>query len=441
MDASTPSTAPSTADADVVEICRDLIRIDTTNHGGGRSVGEPEAAELCAAWMRKAGMEPELIESAPGRVSVVGQLEGWDPEAPGLVLHGHTDVVPAEPDEWTVDPFGAEFRDGMIWGRGAVDMKGMDAMILSVLVHLARTGRRPRRPVVVAFFSDEEAGGVFGAQWLVAHRPELFAGCTEAISEVGGFSTDVAGTRAYLVQTGEKGLAWLNLRAQGAPGHGSAPHTDNAVTRLAGAMERIGRHPWPLTYTKTTRQLLEEVAEITGTPFDERDPTPQLQALGHARDWVAGTLRTSSNPTGLTAGYKHNVIPDAAVATIDVRTLPGQEDAVLAEIQGIVGDDIVIDISHRDIGLEVPFAGELVEAMVGALGRHDPGVPVVPYLMGGGTDNKALAELGIAGYGFAPLRLPADLDFTGMFHGVDERVPIDALVFGQRVLTDLLRTY
>ena len=438
MDASTPSTAPSTADADVVEICRDLIRIDTTNHGGGRSVGEPEAAELCAAWMRKAGMEPELIESAPGRVSVVGQLEGWDPEAPGLVLHGHTDVVPAEPDEWTVDPFGAEFRDGMIWGRGAVDMKGMDAMILSVLVHLARTGRRPRRPVVVAFFSDEEAGGVFGAQWLVAHRPELFAGCTEAISEVGGFSTDVAGTRAYLVQTGEKGLAWLNLRAQGAPGHGSAPHTDNAVTRLAGAMERIGRHPWPLTYTKTTRQLLEEVAEITGTPFDERDPTPQLQALGHARDWVAGTLRTSSNPTGLTAGYKHNVIPSTATGTVDVRLIPGEEEQTLAELAELAGDGIEISPEHQDTGLEVPFSGDLVERMASALDAEDPGAHVLPFMLGAGTDNKSLHRLGIAGYGFSPLQLPSGLEFTRLFHGIDERVPVESLRFGCRVLEHVL---
>ena len=164
-------------------------------------------------------------------------------------------------------------------------------------------------------------------------------------------------------------------------------------------------------------------------------------ATGPAAGFLRSTFRTTANPTGLTAGYKHNVIPDVATAAIDVRTLPGQEDAVLAEIQRIVGDDIVIEVVHRDIGLEVPFAGDLVEAMVDALGRHDPGIPVVPYLMGGGTDNKALAELGIAGYGFAPLRLPRDLDFTGMFHGVDERVPIDALVFGQRVLVDLLRSY
>lgn len=435
----TPSrTRPESPDADVVQICRDLIRIDTTNRGGNVSVGEPEAAALCARLMEQAGMTPRLFESAPGRVSVVGHLPGWDADAPGLVLHGHTDVVPAEADEWSVDPFGAELKDGMIWGRGAVDMKGMDAMVLSVLLHLARTGQRPRRPLTVAFFADEEAGGVYGAGWMVEHHPEEFAGCTDAISEVGGFSTEIAGTRAYLVQTAEKGLMWLNLRAEGAPGHGSAPHEDNAVTHLAGALERIGAHEWPLTYTKTTRQLLEQVAELMGVPFDEQDPTPQLEALGQARTWVTGTLRTSSNPTGMSAGYKHNVIPSSATGTVDVRPLPGAEEETLAEIARLAGPHVSFEPEHRDIGLEVPFSGDLVELMVEALRQEDPEAEVLPFMLGGGTDNKSLSRLGITGYGFSPLRLPPDLAFTSLFHGIDERVPVDALEFGCRVLAHML---
>lgn len=430
--------AASLPEADVVEICRGLIRIDTTNRGGGVSVGEPEAAEFCAALMREAGMEPRLFEAAPGRVSVVGHLEGWDPQAPGLVVHGHTDVVPAEASEWSVDPFGAELKDGMVWGRGAVDMKGMDAMVLSVLLHLARTGRRPRRPLTVAFFADEEAGGVHGAQWMVEHRPEEFAGCTDAISEVGGFSTEVAGTRAYLVQTAEKGLAWLNLRAEGAPGHGSAPHPDNAVTRLAGALDRIGHAEWPLTYTKTTRQLMEQVAEIMGVPFDETDPTPQLEALGHARSWVAGTLRTSSNPTGMSAGYKHNVVPSTAQGTVDVRLIPGEEEQTMRRLAELAGPGVEISPEHQDTGLEVPFSGDLVELMVEALRAEDPDAQVLPFMLGAGTDNKSLARLGITGYGFSPLRLPPDLAFTSLFHGIDERVPVEALEFGCRVLERML---
>lgn len=423
---------------EVVRICQDLIRIDTSNFGGNESRGEPEAAAYCADLMRQAGMEPEIIESEPGRASVIGRLSGWDSEAPALVLHGHLDVVPADADEWSVDPFGAELKDGMIWGRGAVDMKGMDAMILAVLGHLHRTGQQPRRDLVVAFFSDEEAGGIYGARWMVENRPELFEGATEAISEVGGFSTEIQGQRAYLLQTAEKGLAWLNLTSTGAPGHGSAVHPDNAVTRLAGAIQRIGAHEWPLDYTKTTRDLMEQVAELCGVEFDETDPTPQLEALGTAAKFVGSTLRNSTNPTGLTAGYKHNVIPGKASATVDARILPGQEEEVMRILRELAGEGIEFTTEHEDISLEVPFSGDLVDLMVSAVQTEDPGAPVLPFMMSGGTDNKSLSRLGITGYGFAPLQLPADLDFTGLFHGIDERVPVQALDFGCRVLHRLL---
>lgn len=423
---------------DVVRICRDLIRIDTSNYGGNDSRGEREAAEYCAALMRDAGMEPTVYESSPGRASVVGRIAGWDPQAPALVLHGHLDVVPADASEWSVDPFSGELRDEMIWGRGAVDMKGMDAMILAVLGHLHRTGQQPRRDLIVAFFADEEAGGVYGARWMVDHHPEVFAGATEAISEVGGFSTDIRGQRAYLLQTAEKGLAWLNLTATGAPGHGSSVHRDNAVTRLSGAIERIGNHAWPLDYTKTTRALLEQVAEICGVEFNEADPAPQLEALGTASRFVGSTLRNSTNPTGLTAGYKHNVIPGKAQATVDVRFLPGQEEEVMTTLRELAGEGVDFSHEHRDISLEVPFSGDLVDLMVDSIQAEDPGAPVLPFMMSGGTDNKSLSRLGIAGYGFAPLQLPADLDFTGLFHGIDERVPVEALDFGCRVLHRML---
>ena len=250
---------------------------------------------------------------------------------------------------------------------------------------------------------------------------------------------DLAGRRAYLLQVGEKALVWIRLVARGRAAHGSAFHEDNAVTRLAEAVAALGQTAWPVEMTATTQRLTERIAELTGTSAD--DPDAVAAAAGPASRFLRSTIRTTANPTGLAAGYNHNVIPDRAEALIDVRTLPGAEDAALQAIQEIIGPDIAIEVVHRDIGLEVPFEGELVSAMVGALGRHDPGVPVLPYLMSGGTDNKALAALGIRGYGFAPLRLPADLDFTGMFHGVDERVPLDSLVFGQRVLTDLLLSY
>lgn len=425
---------------EVTRIARDLIRFDTTNYGEGRAKGEREAAEYVGAFLAELGLDVEYYEPIPRRTNLMARVAGRNPDKPALVLHGHLDVVPAVAGDWSVDPFAGVVRDGLLWGRGAVDMKDMDAMILASVAELLRAGERPERDLVLVFFADEENGGVEGSQLVVRDRPEWFAGATEAISEVGGYSIPVGDRRAYLLQVGEKALVWLRLRARGTAGHGSRFHQDNAVTRLAEAVAALGRAEWPIELTATTRQTVEGLAALCGDG-SLTDPDAVAAETGPASGFLRSTFRTTTNPTGLEAGYKHNVIPDAASAAIDVRTLPGQEDRVLAEIQRIVGDDVVIDIAHRDIGLEVPFSGDLVEAMVAALDRHDPGVPVVPYLMGGGTDNKALAELGIAGYGFAPLRLPDDLDFTGMFHGVDERVPIDALVFGQQVLTDLLRTY
>lgn len=423
---------------EVARIARDLIRIDTTNHGGGRANGEREAAEYVGAFLAELGLAPVYYEPVPRRTNVCARIPGRDRDRPALVLHGHLDVVPAVAEDWQVDPFAGVIRDGMLWGRGAVDMKDMDAMILTSVAELLRAGEQPPRDVIVAFFADEENGGVEGSTLVVRDRPEWFAGATEAVSEVGGFSVDVGDRRAYLLQVGEKALLWLRIVARGAAGHGSRVHQDNAVTRLAEAVAAIGRTEWPIRLTETTTGFLDALAELSGT--DRQDPDAVAASVGPASAFLQATLRTTANPTGFTAGYKHNVIPDRAEALIDVRVLPGTEDEALADIRRIVGDDIEIEVVLRDIGMETPFAGDLVDAMVTALGRHDPGVPVIPYLMGAGTDNKALSRLGITGYGFAPLRLPAGLDFTGMFHGVDERVPIDALVFGQRVLTDFLRT-
>jgi acetylornithine deacetylase/succinyl-diaminopimelate desuccinylase-like protein len=422
-------------------IAQQLIRFDTSNYGEGVSNGETEAAEYLGSILEGLGLKPEYVDSDPGRTSVVARVAGSDPSLPALVVHGHTDVVPADPANWTVDPFGGVIRDGMLWGRGAVDMKNMDAMIVTALQDILGAGRQPRRDLVIAFFADEEAGGVRGSAHLVKTRPDLFAGATEAISEVGGYSVTINDQRAYLLQTGEKALVWIKLIARGTASHGSRVMHDNAVTKLAEAVVKVGRREWPVHLTDTTQELVAELARILGVDPQLVAPEEVVLATGSAGGFIQGTLRTTTNPTLLKAGYKHNVIPDAAEALIDIRTLAGEEDAVLAEVRELVGPDIEIVVMHRDIGLENPFRGPLVDAMVAALGAHDPGVPVLPYLLSGGTDNKALSLLGITGYGFAPLKLPAGLDFPGMFHGVDERVPLDALVFGRRVLGDLLATY
>jgi len=423
------------------QIARDLIRFDTTNYGEGRSNGETDAAEYLAARLENLGLKPQLFDSEPGRTSVVARVEGADRSKPALVVHGHSDVVPAQPDNWSVDPFEGVIKDGMLWGRGAVDMKNMDAMMITALQDILGSGRQPARDLVIAFFADEEAGGVLGSHHLVDTRPELFAGATEAISEVGGYSISLNGTRAYLLQTGEKSLVWAKLIARGQAAHGSRLIHDNAVTKLAEAVAKVGRRQWPIRLTDTTTELLGEVARILGVDPQKVGPDELAIATGTAAGFIQATLRTTTNPTMLTAGYKHNVIPDTAEALIDIRTLAGEEDAVLAELADLVGPDIEIVTMHRDIGLETSFDGPLVDAITATLNSHDPRAPVLPYLLSGGTDNKALSKLGIKGYGFAPLKLPPELDFPAMFHGVDERVPLDALVFGRQVLTELLLNY
>jgi len=426
---------------ETAKIARDLIRFDTSNFGEGVSNGETDAAEYLGAKLEALGLTPQYFDSEPGRTSVVARVEGSDPSKPALVVHGHTDVVPADAANWSVDPFGGEIKDGMLWGRGAVDMKNMDAMMITALGDILGAGKQPSRDLVIAFFADEEAGGVLGAHHLVDNHPELFAGATEAISEVGGYSITLAGERAYLLQTGEKALVWIKLVARGTAAHGSRVIHNNAITKLAEAVAKVGRREWPLRLTDTTEQLIGELARILEVDPQRVSPDEIVLSTGTAAGFIQATLRTTSNPTLLKAGYKHNVIPDLAEALIDVRPLPGEEDAVLDEIRELVGPDIEVVVMTRDVGLENPFSGDLVESMIAAIGTHDPGAPVLPYLLSGGTDNKALSQLGIAGYGFAPLKLPAELDFPGMFHGVDERVPLDALVFGRRVLGDLLLNY
>ncbi|MBX9246109.1 M20/M25/M40 family metallo-hydrolase [Actinotalea ferrariae] len=436
-----PATSSPTAQGEVARLCQDLLRIDTSNYGDGSGPGERAAAEYVMGALTEVGLEPELFESAPGRANVVVRLEGSDADRPALVLHGHTDVVPAAAGDWSVDPFGGEERDGLLWGRGAVDMKDMDAMILAVVRQMAREGRRPSRDVVVAFFADEEAGGRFGARYAVDHRPELFAGATEAISEVGGFSVEVGGRRAYLLQTAEKGIGWLRLVAEGRAGHGSQVNHENAVTELAAAVARIGTYAWPLEITPTVRALLTGVADLTGLPLDLEDPDAVdrlVDALGPAARFVGATVRNTANPTQLAAGYKANVIPGSAEAVLDTRFLPGHEDSARAKLAELAGPGVRIEDVHRDIALEVPFSGDLVDAMVASLHAEDPDATVLPYTLSGGTDNKSLARLGITGYGFAPLQLPPSLDFSAMFHGVDERVPVESLRFGTRVLDRLL---
>ena len=428
-------SAHETEYGEVVGFLTDLIRIDTSNP----TKPERPAAEYVAEKLAEAGLEPQIFESEPGRASVVARFEGSDPSADALLVHGHLDVVPADAADWSVHPFAGEVRDGLVWGRGAVDMKDMDAMTLAVVRRMLREGRRPRRDVVLAFLADEEAGGKLGAKYMAAQHRELFEGCTEAISEVGGYSYEVnPDLRLYLIETAQKGLAWMRLHARGQAGHGSMLNADNAVTRVAQAVARIGAHEFPVTLTPTVRDFLTEVCEAMGIEFDPAEPEAAVAELGPLARFIGATLRHTANPTMLEAGYKTNVIPERASAVIDGRFLPGGQEEFLATIDELAGPGVTREDIHLDRSVESPFGTALVETMLAALKAEDPGARTVPYCLSAGTDNKTFADLGMTGYGFVPLRLTPDLDFAAMFHGVDERVPVSALDFGARVLDRFL---
>lgn len=426
----------------VARICSELISLDTSNYGDGSGPGEASAAEYVEAFLRGCGLEPERFStSSATRQVVVCRVPGEDPSAEALVVHAHLDVVPAVAQDWSVPAFEGTLHDGMVWGRGAVDMKDMDAMILTVVQQWQLHGIRPRRDILLLFLPDEEAGGKHGAHWVVDNRPDVLQDVTEGIGEVGGFSFELANhKRIYMIETAQKGLAWLRLKASGTAGHGSLIADDNAVTRLARTVTRIGEHRFPVQLTPSVESFLAAACDAAGIPFDRHDPESALEQLGPLARMIGATLRHTANPTMLQAGYKNNVIPGEAEAVVDARFLPGLEQDFFEQFDALLDEGVTYEAEVQDISLSTPFEGELVDKMTAALTAEDPDAVPVPYTLSAGTDAKALSRLGIRCFGFAPLRLPADLDFAALFHGIDERVPVDALEFGVRVLDRFLRT-
>ncbi|WP_193047401.1 M20/M25/M40 family metallo-hydrolase [Mycolicibacterium baixiangningiae] len=432
---------------EVVELVSSLIRFDTSNTGDPATTkGEGDCARWVAAQLTEVGYECEYLEAgAPNRGNVFARLPGADPTRGALMIHGHLDVVPAEPADWSVHPFAGAVHDGYVWGRGAVDMKDMCGMMIAVARHFKRAGIVPPRDLVFAFVSDEEHGGTYGADWLVNNRPDLFNGVTEAIGEVGGFSLTVprrdgGERRLYLIETAEKGLSWMRLTARGRAGHGSMVHDDNAVTAVAEAVAKLGRHQFPLILTDPVEQFLTAVAEETGYSFDVDSPDLDgtIAKLGGIARIVGATLRDTANPTMLSAGYKANVIPQTAEAMVDCRVLPGRKEAFEREVDALIGPDVVRSWERDLPSYETTFDGDLVEQMNASLLALDPDARTVPYMLSGGTDAKSFQRLGIRCFGFIPLRLPPELDFAALFHGIDERVPVDALEFGAQVLQHFL---
>ena len=419
---------------ETIEIARDLIRIESVNTGDPGTIGDGEerAARYVRDRLDEVGISGEFVLPTPGRGSLVVRIPGRDRSAGALLVHAHLDVVPVDAADWSVPPFAAEIREDdrhgeMLYGRGAVDMKGFAAMVVAA----ARAGLVPRRDLVLAFLADEEAGGVWGAKWLVENRPELFAGVTEAIGEVGGFSVPLPTAhdgvrRAYLLATAEKGAGWARLRARGAAGHASQPGPDTAVLRLARAVAALGEHRFPVEHTDATRPFHAAFSALTG-----QDGVPELAAAG---------LRHSAVPTMLAAGYKLNVIPGEAIAEVDTRVVPGGEEEFRREVERVVGEDVSVEWVLSNAPVVSPVDGPLVQTVREAVAHDDPDGVVVPYLLAASTDNKNFSRLGIAGYGFTPLRVPAGFDAFGQFHAVDERVPLAALRFGARVLRRILQT-
>ncbi|MBV8929091.1 MAG: M20/M25/M40 family metallo-hydrolase [Mycobacteriaceae bacterium] len=432
---------------EVVGLVSALIRFDTSNTGEPETTkGERECAQWVAAQLDEVGYATEYIEAgAPGRGNVFARLAGADRGRGALLIHGHLDVVPAEAADWSVHPFSGAVEDGYVWGRGAVDMKDMVGMMIAVARHFKREGIVPPRDLVFGFVADEEAGGKYGAKWLVDNRSDLFEGVTEAIGEVGGFSLTVprrdGGERKlYLIETAEKAMMWMRLTARGRAGHGSMIHDDNAVTRVAEAAAKLGRHRFPMVMTESVDQFLRAVAEETGYTFDANSPDLDgaIAKLGPIARIVGATLRDTANPTMLRAGYKANVIPATAEAVIDCRVLPGRLAAFEREVDELIGPDVTREWIVDLPSYETTFDGELLDAINASILAADPDARTVPYMLSGGTDAKHFARLGIRCFGFAPLRLPPEVDFSALFHGVDERVPVDALQFGVKVLEHFL---
>lgn len=425
----------------VVTICRELIQIDSRNWGLGESSGEDQVAQYVFEKLQKLGLNPVLAGPDSKRTSILCEFKGSDEKLDKVLIHAHLDVVPFDEKDWRFNPLSAEIHENVIYGRGAVDMKNGVAMILAALEELIANKIQPKATLLLAFFADEEAGGILGSHWVVDNHREFFSGAKFAVGEVGGFSTSLAGgVRMYLIETAQKGIAWMQLNAKGTAGHGSMINNENAVTEIARVITRISSHKFPMTLHESVQQLLTETAEITGTTFDANDPEATVNLLGGLAKIIKATLRDTANPTMLKAGYKANVIPAAAEVVIDGRFLPGNQDEFVKTMRELAGDRVELEFQNLDVALSASFEEPLVKKMIAAIAVEDPAARVVPYMLSGGTDAKALSKLGIKGYGFMPLQLPNDLDFASLFHGVDERIPIDSLQFGVRTFKRFLES-
>jgi acetylornithine deacetylase/succinyl-diaminopimelate desuccinylase-like protein len=436
------------ATAEALVHFKELLRIDTTNPPGN----ERAATEYLARVLDAEGIPYRVVESEPTRASLIARLSGSGRKAP-LLLNGHLDVVPVEREHWRHDPFGAEEHDGCIWGRGAVDMKNMVAMSLMTLLLFKRAGVSLDRDVIFAAVADEEAGSKHGARFLVEHHPELVR-AEYVLNEIGAYTFYVGDAIFYPIQVAEKGICWFELTAHGTAGHGSMPRPDNAVVRIARAIEALGTvrlpfHAVPVVETfvrglvERAPALAQRVAPLLVKPAFARlflnvvrmqDPE---QAVA-----LEALLRNTASPTVVRGGRKVNVIPSSASVLVDGRMLPGQTvDAFLAEIQRVVGSDLKVTVLEQHEGQVFRTDTPLFDAIGRAIERHHPGAVAVPFMIPGFTDSHAYAKLGATCYGFSPVKMPKGMSFTALYHAHDERIPVDGFAWGLRILVDLVHEF
>jgi acetylornithine deacetylase/succinyl-diaminopimelate desuccinylase-like protein len=453
---------------ELVATLRDLIRIRSVNPpDAARPDGELVAARAIADLLREAGLEPDVIEPIPGRGSVHVRLHGDGTGGEPFLLLSHLDVVPAPPERWSHDPFAADVADGYVYGRGAVDMKGMVAMELGVVRLLAAEARAAgldpardpipglRRDVLFTCTADEEAGGDAGAKWVARERPEWLR-AAGAVNECGGVSVTVAGKRFYPIQVAEKGFAPYRIHVTGTWGHGSMPRADNAAVMAARIVERLAT-PGPVHVTQVMARFLDTVAAelpprvaavLRAMAAGDRDAETALDDACdpmYART-VRALIRDTLSPDVIHAGVKYNVIPGDAVIEVDCRVLPGTTEAeIRAEVERRIGPDLLpaCDIQLLTWGapVEEPAEGPLWDILVATLRDHDPDAIPVPVMAPWGTDAKSTAPMGVPTFGYSPLRLDPDERFLERFHGVDERVSVEALRFGLPVLYDVVRRF
>ena len=444
-------SSETTTDRELAEhatkLCQTLLRIDTTNPPGA----ERAAAEVVADELRQAGFEPRYLESAPERANVVARLKGTG-EKPPLLLTAHLDVVEAEASAWKHPPFSGLIADGCLWGRGAIDMKNMAAMCVAIMTRLAREKVTLKRDLIFAAVADEEAGCDHGSKFLVETHPDLVR-AEYAIGESGGYTVHLGKAVFYPIQVAEKGICWVRARVRGEPGHGSMPRDDSAVIKLADAIARLGQTPLPVHITPYIRDFVEGLASRQPGPL-----RPLLRRLLHpaiaphilrrlpdrtlARSFGA-LLSNTASPTILRAGSKVNVIPGYAEAEIDGRTLPGQTEAdFLRELSAVLGPEVALEVVRSAPPTTTdPVDSPLFDQIRASILAVEPDATVVPYMIPGFTDAKYFTLLGAKWYGFSPVKMPKDIRFADLFHGHNERVPVDGLAWGTNVLFDVVRRF